>query len=121
MQIISFLCDHHTGHLTNEQITMVCQSLAGHLNLNTIETFTKQLKSTKEKATITGHPFTGLESFLHFLIFTWKNRNPVNSVESLAKILHTCGCYQEAIRLDPMCKLCSNTRLSIAGSSGGEN
>ena len=96
-----------TGCLTNEQITTVCQSLASHLSLNTIDNFAEQLKSSGEEA-ITGHPFTALESLLHFLIFTWKSRNPVNSVESLAKILHTCGCYQEAVRLDPLCKLCSH-------------
>ena len=81
---------------------MVCQSLANHLSLDAIESFTKQLKSSKEEPSITtGSPFTGLESLLHFLIFAWKSRNPVNSVESLARILHTCGCYQEAMRLDP--------------------
>lgn len=100
--------DYHAGCLTNEQITMVCQSLAGRLSLNTIETLAKQLKSTKEEegtAITTGRPSVGLESFLHFLILTWKTRNPVNTVESLAKILHRCGCYQEALRLDPIGKL----------------
>ena len=86
---------------------MVCQSLAGCLSLDTIESFAKQLKSTKStKGTLVAqYPSKGLENFLHFLILSWKSRNPVNSVESLAKILHTCGCYQEALRLDPMGKL----------------
>ena len=82
---------------------MVCHSLASRLSLDEIKPFTKQLKSSKEEepSITTGSPFAGLESLLHFLIFTWKSRSPVNSVESLARILHTCGCYQEAIRLDP--------------------
>jgi hypothetical protein len=106
---------HGAGCLTNEQIAMVCQSLAGHVSMNTIEIFTKQLKFPKEEAAAaitSGSPFTGLESLLHFLIFTWKNGNPVNSVESLAKILHTCGCYQEAIRLDPTGKCHQETTVT---------
>ena len=88
---------------------MVCQSLAGCLSLDMIESIATQLKSTKstkeETTFAAGRPSKGLENFLHFLILSWKSRNPVNSVESLAKILHTCGCYQEALRLDPMGKL----------------
>ncbi|MGJ8945878.1 hypothetical protein AB9K17_23590, partial [Salmonella enterica subsp. enterica serovar Kentucky] len=37
-----------TGCLTNEQISLVCQSLAGRLNLNTIDNFAKRLKSSAD-------------------------------------------------------------------------
>ena len=83
---------------------MLCQSLVSRLDLHTINHFAKQLKFSKEEA-IPSHPLMPLESLLHFLIFTWRSRHPVNSIESLAKILHSCGCYQEAIQLDPLCWL----------------
>ena len=109
MKIANFMVVNlypNLGWLTNECITMLSQSLASRLDLHTIDHFAKQLKVESKKEAINRQKaLMPLESLLHFFIFTWRSTHPINSVESLAKILHSCGFYQEALTLDPLCKL----------------
>ena len=84
--------------LTSQRITEVSQNLVSLHSLELLQKFARELGFSSEEL-LEKRLNSSMESLLHQLIFEWRCRNPVNSVRALAKILHSCGCYQEAIRL----------------------
>ena len=88
------------GYLSPGHISLIAQSLASGHSQEKLQYLLELLGLSSEDMFKNGLQ-ESMEGLLYQLILTWKRRNPVNSLNKLAKILQTSGCLQEAIELDP--------------------
>ena len=102
-KITSHTINYYPGYLTPENIANIAHNLTSHHCPEALDNFAEQLGFSREKI----HEkqlLKSMEDLLYQIIFSWTSKSPANTVKTLAKILHSCGLFQEAIRLDPVCK-----------------
>ena len=97
------LLNYYPGYLTPEHMANIAHNLASHHCHEALYNFAEQLGFSREKIH-NKQLLKSMEDLLCQVIFAWTSRSPANSVKTLAKILLSCGMFQEAIRLDPLCK-----------------
>ena len=102
--VVHVVCSFIADCLSMQHIAEISENLASQYTSETLQKVVKKLGFT-DSDILEKRLFTSMESFIEHIIFEWHCRTPVNSLKSLAHILHSCGCFQEAIRLDASCKL----------------